>query len=118
MALLIASVRPLTVPVRSNVPLLAVSVPALAIDMLTVPEPVMLVFAAMVPRPLIVPPAIVMPAASVSLRPAPSSFTVLAPTASTLVTVRVPAVYLQRSGRAEEGHGRGAADAIELQRVA
>ena len=44
-ALLIASVRPLTVPVRSSVPLLAVSVPAFAIDMLTVPEPLMLVFA-------------------------------------------------------------------------
>src|SRR6202011_1567994 len=54
----------------------------------------MLVFAAMVPVPLMVPPAIVLAAASVScVVPAPSSFTVLAPIASALVTVRVPAVF-------------------------
>ena len=119
MALLIASVRPLTVPVRSSVPSLAVSVPALAIDMLTVPEPVTLVFAAMVPRPLIVPPASVMPfrigqpdAGCVQLHR-------IGADRQRLVTVRRRGgVDLQRPGRAEEGHGRGTAGAVELQRVA
>src|SRR5882757_9489338 len=72
-AFVICSVRPLTVPARDSVPALAVIVPALEIGMLTVPEPVMLVFAARVPRPLIVPPSSVMPLASVSKDEAPSS---------------------------------------------
>ena len=45
------------------------------------------------PCPLIVPVEIVAPDASVNVAPAPSSFTVLAPIASALVTVRVPAVF-------------------------
>ena len=46
---LIASVRPLTVPVRSSVPPIAVIVPALDILIATVPTPEMLVFAATCP---------------------------------------------------------------------
>ena len=64
---LIASVRPLTEPVRSSVPPLAVIVPALEIEIATVPEPVTFVFAPSVPNPLRVPPPIVMPLASVSV---------------------------------------------------
>jgi len=63
----IAKVRPLTVPVRSSVPPEAVIEPAVDIPRLTVPEPLMFVFAAIDPRPLNVPPASVIPEASVKV---------------------------------------------------
>ena len=63
----IAKVRPLTVPVRSSVPPEAVIEPAVEMLRLTVPEPLMFVFAAIDPRPLNVPPASVIPKASVKV---------------------------------------------------
>ena len=90
----ITSVRPLTVPVRSSVPPLAVIVPAVEIGTATVPKPEMLVFAATLPDPTMDPPASVKPAASVScVAPAAaSSFNVLAPSVSAFVSVRLAAV--------------------------
>ena len=79
----------LTVPLRSSVPPEAVSVLAFEIGMLTVPEPVMLVVAEIVPVPLIVPPLSVIPLASVNWVPLPARFIVLLPTANALVAVRV-----------------------------
>ena len=65
----IAKVRPLTVPVRSSVPPEAVIEPAVDIPRLTVPEPLMFVFAAIDPRPLNVPPDSVIPDVSVKVAP-------------------------------------------------
>ena len=93
----IASVRLVIVPVRSSVPPLAVSVPAVEDRDADGAEPVTFVPAAIVPVPLIAPPAMVMPAASVNcVVPAPSSFSVFAPSAVALVNVRLPAVLISR----------------------
>src|SRR5580700_2683413 len=92
-AVAIAKVPLVTVPVRLRVPPEAVIELLFEIGMPIVPEPVTAVVAEIVPLPLIVPPAIVMPAVSVSwVVPAPSSFTVLAPTANAVPTVNVPLV--------------------------
>src|SRR5580700_9160920 len=93
-AVAIAKVPLVTVPVRLRVPLEAVIELLFEIGMPIVPEPVTAVVAEIVPLPLIVPPAVVIPAVSVSwVVPAPSSLTVLAPIASALVRVRVPEVF-------------------------
>ena len=83
----------LTVPLRSSVPPEAVSVLAFDTGMLTVPEPVMLVVAEIVPVPLIVPPFSVIPLASVScVLPAASSLMVPLVTVCAALIVRLPAV--------------------------
>ena len=76
-----------------RLPPLATRVSPAVNGMLSVPKPVIVVFAATMPVPVIVPPARVTPFASVScVVPAPSSFRVLAPIASALVRVSAPLV--------------------------
>ena len=118
-ALLIASVRPLTVPVRSSVPLLAVSVPALAIDMLD--------------RAGAGDVGVGGDGAQAADRAAGErdAGRIGQPDAGHVECHRIGANRqrvgdgqgpgpgdFQRSGRAEERNGRGAAGAVELQRVA
>src|SRR3954454_11992412 len=65
--------------------------------MASVPVPVTFVLDDSRPVPLIVPPERLIPAESVSwVMPAPSSFSVLAPTASVLVRVRAAEVFSSR----------------------
>src|SRR5262245_47361716 len=86
----ICSVRPLTVPASSSMPPLALMTPEpLLSGTFSIPHPLSPVADPSVPRPLTLPPARVRPLPSLSVEPAPSSFTALLPIAMELMATRL-----------------------------